>query len=42
MNIKKLLNYTALAVGTIAGSAVVAQDIKLNVWADSVRVPMFE
>ena len=42
MNIKKVLKYATLAVGTIAGSAVVAEDIKLNVWADSVRVPMFE
>ena len=42
MNINKVLKYATLVVGAIAGSAVVAEDITLNVWADSVRVPMFE
>lgn len=42
MNIKKVLKYATLAVGTVAGTAVVAEEITLNVWADSVRVPMFE
>ncbi|MEP6067078.1 MAG: hypothetical protein ABJ246_14665, partial [Paracoccaceae bacterium] len=42
MNTSKVLKYATLAVGTITGSAAVAQDITLNVWADSVRVPMFE